>query len=291
LIARSGRVASFLVGAALLSACTGAPTPSATPALSTSSTIGPIGGTPTRVAQAVATPLSALTPAGTATAGPPAIRIVSPTPGQTVSGNRLDVRVETPSFLINFEKMSQAPEAGAGHWHVYVDNRLAGMVASDVVSLPNDTMPEIAAGPHEIRVQLHHHDHTAVGVPNDRVMVNFPETLRYQAQPGPPSVRFLEPRAGETVGPRLLLRVQVGGARLDSINVGRNPAPGAGHWLLYVDGRVAGLSACEVVSLPNDTFPTISDGPHTLRVELRTNDGAPFPNASSDEIRINYRSR
>jgi hypothetical protein len=269
-----GRLTALALLAVLLPACTSGATPASTPEARNPS-------------DAVA-PVSTISTSAPPTPGPAAIRILSPRTGDTASGNRLEVQVEVCGFQFNFERMNRAPEPGVGHWHFYVDGKLAGMVASDVGSLPKDTMAETAPGVHEIRVQLHNNDHAPVG-PSDRVMVTFPIAMRYQAAGGPPSVKFVGPRSNETVGPRVVVQVQTAGIKLDSINVGKPAFPGAGHWLLFVDGKVAALSASDVVSIPNDNFPKVPAGAHDLRVELRNNDGSPVAGAGGDEVRINYR--
>jgi hypothetical protein len=281
-----GRLFAVALLAAFLAACTSAATPTpngrdqsgaVAPAAETSP--GALTAAPVSSSTAAVPPLAS---------GPATIRILSPRAGEAASGNRLEVRIEISGFQFKFEQMYRAPEPGVGHWHFYVDGKLAGMVASDVGSLPNDTMPEIAPGLHEIRVQLHNNDHTPVG-PNDRVMVNFPSAMRYQAAGGPPSVKMVGPRNNDTVGPRVVIQVQTAGIKLDSINVGKPAVPGAGHWLLFVDGKVAALSASDVVSIPNDNFPKIAAGTHDLRVELRNNDGSPVAGASADEVKVTYK--
>src|SRR5579883_3530071 len=91
----------------------------------------------------------------------PTIKLVSPANGQSVSGP-LDVRVQITGLKLDGTKIGTPPQAGVGHWHVYVDDKYAGLSVSDVVTIPNDALPEIAAGQHEIKVQLHNNDHTPI---------------------------------------------------------------------------------------------------------------------------------
>jgi len=105
------------------------------------------------------------------------IGIVEPADGWTADADRIEVQVDVTDFALDGTKIGQpaADNAGVGHWHVYVDGEYAGLSVSDVISLPNDAMPSIAAGSHEIKVQLHNTDYTPL-VPeqSDALTVTFP---------------------------------------------------------------------------------------------------------------------
>ena len=105
------------------------------------------------------------------------ISLVEPDDGSTVDGDRFEVRVNVEGLTLDGTKIGlpAAQNPGVGHWHVYVDGKYAGLSVSDVISLPNDAMPSIAAGEHEIKVQLHNTDHTPLQPEvTDSVMVTFP---------------------------------------------------------------------------------------------------------------------
>jgi hypothetical protein len=105
------------------------------------------------------------------------ISVIEPDDGFTVSGDRFEVRVNVDGLTLDGTKIGlpAAQNAGIGHWHVYVDGKYAGLSVSDVISLPNDAMPSIAPGAHEIKVQLHNTDHTPLEPEvTDTVNVTFP---------------------------------------------------------------------------------------------------------------------
>jgi hypothetical protein len=119
-------------------------------------------------------------------------------------------------------------------------------------------MPQIAAGMHEIKVQLHHTDHTPITPEaTDSVMLDFPKALSYTPAAGAPSIDFVSPPDGANVGRRAVFRVKVGGITLDGTKIGQpaSQTQGVGHWHIYVDGKYAGLSVSDVISLPNDAMP------------------------------------
>lgn len=59
-----------------------------------------------------------------------------------------------------------------------------------------------------------------------------------------------------------------------------------GHWHLNVDGKYAGLSVSDVISLPNPAFPLLTAGTHVVRADLHNNDHTPVQGADNSEVTI-----
>src|SRR5262249_28971744 len=59
--------------------------------------------------------------------GKPAIKILSPKPGETVSGS-YDVRVEVQNFTLTCDEMGKPNIAGHGHWHLNLDTMKGPMM-------------------------------------------------------------------------------------------------------------------------------------------------------------------
>jgi hypothetical protein len=91
---------------------------------------------------------------------PPSIQIVSPPNGTSTVPGRITVRVEVRNFALNPGAIGAAVKGGEGHWHVYVDGRLAGMSAGDAIVVPNRTFTQLSAGWHVVKAQLVNNDHT-----------------------------------------------------------------------------------------------------------------------------------
>jgi len=221
------------------------------------------------------------------------IGIVEPADGWTADADRIEVQVDVTDFALDGTKIGQpaADNAGVGHWHVYVDGEYAGLSVSDVVSLPNDAMPVITAGSHEIKVQLHNTDHTPV-IPEavDTATIDVPQELAYANSDGDPSIEIVSPEDGATVDSRIEVRVAVTGVVLDGTKVG-SPAvdnAGIGHWHVYVDGEYAGLSVSDVISLPNDAMPSIAAGSHEIKVQLHNTDHTPLVPEQSDALTVTF---
>jgi hypothetical protein len=64
---------------------------------------------------------------GAAPAGKAAIQIVSPKPGETVSGS-FDVRVEVSNFDLTCDEMGKPDVPGHGHWHLNFDTMKGPMM-------------------------------------------------------------------------------------------------------------------------------------------------------------------
>jgi len=221
------------------------------------------------------------------------ISIAEPDDGFTVSGDRFEVRANVEGLTLDGTKIGlpAAQNPGVGHWHVYVDGKYAGLSVSDVISLPNDAMPAIAPGEHEIKVQLHNTDHTPVEPEvTDTINVNVPEELTYTQAAGDPSISIVEPADGATVGDRVEVQVQVDGFTLDGTKIGQPAArnAGVGHWHVYVDGKYAGLSVSDVISLPNDAMPTIAAGQHEIKVQLHNTDHTPLQPEVTDTVNVTF---
>jgi hypothetical protein len=228
-----------------------------------------------------------------ATPSEASIGITEPADGWTVDGDRIEVRVNVEGVELDGTKIGlpAADNPGVAHWHVYVDDQYAGLSVSDVISLPNDALPTIAAGSHEIRVQLHNTDHTPL-VPEatDAITVEIPPDLSIAAPAGEPSISIVSPDTGASVDSRLEVRVAVTGVVLDGTKIG-SPAsenPDAGHWHVYVDGEYAGLSVSDVVSLPNDAMASISPGAHEIKVQLHHTDHTPLTPEQSDAVTVTF---
>jgi hypothetical protein len=102
-----------------------------------------------------------------------------------------------------------------------------------------------------------------------------------------PSIQIVSPRNSATVsGIQMVVEVRVHNFLLNPAAIGKPAKPGEGHWNVYVDGKFAGLSADEVVSIPNDAYPVLSAGKHAIKVELRNNNHTPVVGAESSEITL-----
>jgi len=224
-----------------------------------------------------------IAPAGAQPA--PSIRIVAPRAGAAVSGSQMVVEVRVRNFYLTPMSIGKASRPGEGHWYVYVDGKFAGLSADEVVSLPNDTYPALAAGKHRIRVALRNNDHTAVMGAVNEITVTIPKksAMHYAPAAGQPGIKIMVPHDQTEVSPYLVVWVKVQGFKASAAGMGTATKDGEGHWKLSVDGRAAGLSSSMVADV------SLARGTHMLEAALLNNDGTPVSGASNDQVTVNVR--
>jgi hypothetical protein len=213
----------------------------------------------------------------------PAIQIVSPRNGSTVSGMQMVVEVRVQNFVLNPSAIGKAIKPGEGHWQVYVDGKLAGLSADDVVSIPNDAYPALAAGKHSIKVELRNNDHTpVVGAESSEITLTIPSksTMHYAPAAGKPGVKILVPHNNTAVSAYLIVWVKLRGLKEAPEAIGTAAKAGEGNWRLYVDGKLAGVSASSVADV------RLTRGKHILKATLHNNDSTPVTAASSDQVTV-----
>lgn len=77
-----------------------------------------------------------------------------------VDGRNVTITYETTNFQLSDQTMDKANVQGQGHLHLYVDGKQKAMIGkSGPLTLSN-----LAAGKHEIRLELQQNDHKAINV-------------------------------------------------------------------------------------------------------------------------------
>jgi len=222
-----------------------------------------------------------ISPAGAQTV--PAIQIVSPRNGSTVSGMQMVVEVRVQNFVLNPSAIGKAAKPGEGHWQVYVDGKPAGLSADEVVSIPNDAYPALAAGKHAIKVELRNNDHTpVVGAESSEITLTIPSksAMHYAPAAGKPGVKILVPHNNTAVSAYLIVWVKLRGLKEAPQAIGTAAKAGEGNWRLYVDGKLAGVSTSSVADVQ------LTRGKHILKATLHNNDSTPITPASSDQVTV-----
>jgi len=219
----------------------------------------------------------------------PELRIVGLQDGATVDAP-VTVRVEHSGIVFDGVKIGSAPEQGVGHWHVNVDGQYAGLSVSNVLEIPNDALPTITAGEHTITVDLHENNHAATDPPvSQSIKLNFAKDVSLiTPKTGSPTISLVDPGVGADGSAPIVVRIEHSGIIFDGVKIGSAPEQGVGHWHVNVDGQYAGLSVSNVIEIPNDAFPTIPAGQHTITVDLHENNHAATDPPVSQSIKLNF---
>ncbi len=276
---RSRALALFAASGLIAVACGGvaAPSPSPTQAAAAS---------PTATAAPTATP--APTPA------PPSITMFYPQGGAVPTNINAPfvVYVVVKNLKMDGTKIGTPPTEGVGHWQLSIDDKYAGLGVGEAITVPNDAFPELTVGEHTLKVDLRNNDHSpraGTAASSQKVIVLTP--LKFSAGGGAPLIRIantadLSRPRGSANDKRLDVSVTYSGLKFDGTKIGLAPTVGDGMWHVFVDDKYAGLSVSGIVTLPNDAFPELTPGEHTIKVDLHNNDHSPIAGAPASTIKV-----
>ncbi|MFO0747627.1 MAG: hypothetical protein U1F43_18455, partial [Myxococcota bacterium] len=187
----------------------------------------------------------------------PKVMVVAPADDATVSTGPFELRIATRSFNL-VDHAGQAPVAGEGHVHVFIDDAYENYHTVDRFPLT------IAApGPHTIRVELHENDHSAVaGTVPAFVNVNVDAV---------PRVRFVAPSEGTFTY----------GGDVDFMLSGWN-VPDDADVQVEVDGEIAYVGPMDLEGLVD--MPPLGEGMHTARATPLDESGDPMLGSVAEEV-------
>lgn len=217
----------------------------------------------------------------------PSVTILSPT--ATVNGvGDVTVTVQVSNFTIT-NKLGQTNVVGEGHVHYFLDVDVPTTAGKPAITAPGTyaattdtsyTWHNVGPGLHKFSVELVNNDHTPLD-PSVVATVN----ANVVAQSGQPGIVIASPSTGQTLPPGdVPVTVQVYNFALASTLGGPNVV-GQGHIDFYLDvsvptaaGKpaVAASSNFAALTATSYTWPKVSEGTHTLGVQLVNNDDTPL---------------
>lgn len=172
--------------------------------------------------------------------GTPAIEVLSPQPGETVTGGDIPVQVAVSDFSVNCAKAGRPNEDGVGHIHLMIDGmsmaQLANFYCGDRFTVPGDGL---APGKHTLTIDLATNDHLDMMETAQEVEFTYepanPVALPEARDLGTPGVELVSPTAGATVPPRFTIEVKPVNFEPSANLEGKPNVPGYGHWHVFVD--------------------------------------------------------
>lgn len=211
----------------------------------------------------------------------PAIQLIS---ADIINGD-LIAETKTTAFTLDPEAIGKANVEGRGHWHLYVDGKLAGLSAMDKLTVGKDKLAEFGGGIHEIKVELHNNDHSVVSETAwASTKMDFGPSLM-----GPgvsvPTIRLVSANIADG---NLVVEAMVTGFILDPEAIGMANVEGQGHWHLYIDGKLAGFSAMEKLTIEKDKLAEYGGGLHDIKIELHNNDHSPISETAWASTRLDF---
>jgi plastocyanin len=239
------------------------------------------------------------TPPTTTTAAP-TIKITSPSSGVIPVAGNVTVTVQVTNFKI-VDEQGQANVPGEGHIHYYLDVDAPTTPGKPAIPTSGDwahvastsyTFTNVTGGPHKISVELVNNDHTPLVPPVvDIVNVTVLQEI------GPPNLVIATPRDGNTL-PTGDITVTTQISNFNVVNKqGEANVSHEGHLHFYLDvdapttpNQPAIPPAGSVWAQVADTtytFTNITQGTHSISVELVNNDHTPLDPPVVRKITVN----
>ncbi len=130
--------------------------------------------------------------------GTPAIEVVSPQAGETVTSDDIDVQVAVSDFTVDCTKAGRTNEDGVGHIHLMIDGmsmaQLANFYCTDSFTVPGDGL---TPGKHTLIIDLATNDHLDMKETAQEVEFTYepanPVSLPEAQDLGTPGVELVSP--------------------------------------------------------------------------------------------------
>lgn len=226
----------------------------------------------------------------------PAIKVVSPAAGATITSTDIPVQVEVANFKLAAKAVGLPDKAGEGHIHVMIDGMNMG-VLFNFYTTSSFTLPGtgIAPGKHKLIFDLASNTHMDMEDTVQEIEIDYqPTSPKAAPEPianaGVPSVQVLAPADGATVGSTFAVKVQPTDFSVATDLEGKPNLKGYGHYHVFVDMDMAAMQSGAMMSMAgmvlmpgsNDFNLDLSGWPagkHTIMVEPVQNDHSPIDGA------------
>ena len=102
----------------------------------------------------------------------PILKVVTPSEGQTIYGNKVPILFSVENFQLVDYQINKLPQAGQGHIHLWLDD--TSPTPESAVKLASDefTFSDVTYGNHTLRAELVNNNHTSL-TPPQVVTANF----------------------------------------------------------------------------------------------------------------------
>lgn len=206
------------------------------------------------------------------------IAILSPKPGQTITGNAVHTDLAISHFKLDCGLAGTAPKMGVGHYHIHLDGALVNMFCGPKASV---SLANVKPGKHTLEFVAAENNHmedmhsaktvSFVYKPTD------PLTIEPRTFAGAPSIAIVSPKSGSTVSGGFNLVVSWKNVIPSCALYGKPDVAGYGHWHAFVDttmgapmgmGTMLGMSCAHSLHV---SLAGIKPGVHKFFAELEDN--------------------
>ncbi len=183
---------------------------------------------------------SAAIPVAVAQEAQPSLEILSPTGGEVVTGNEVEVTVEVSDFTVDCAQSGLPDEEGIGHIHVMIGGmtmaQLANFYCEGTFTVPLDGLEP---GPHTLVIDLATNIHLDLMETAQEIEIDYqpenPVDLPEPSDQGVPGLELVSPDDGATVPSVFTVEVEPVNFSVAEVFEGKQNVPGHGHWHVFVD--------------------------------------------------------
>jgi hypothetical protein len=215
--------------------------------------------------------------------GSPAIRIVSPASGRTLTTDDIAVTFDVADFTVDCTQSGRPEQAGVGHIHVMVDGLLVNLGCAERFTISGYGL---ASGTHTLVALLADNRHHNL-VKSNEITIDYrpehPQPLPRGIALGTPGAQLVSPPDGATVPVKFAVVVNaVNFVPVGDLSAKPNVA-GYGQWLVRIDGHDVsyGLGTTFDVDLT-----AWGPGRHTIAVLPVQNDHHGFAGVAPLEFQV-----
>lgn len=185
----------------------------------------------------------------------PSLVILSPTAGQAVTGDSIDVQISVSNFTIDCTQSGRPDVDGVGHIHAMLDGMtmasLTNFYCGETFSFSGEG---VAPGPHTLVVDLATNSHMDMADTVQQVEFDYqpatPVALPAANDLGEPGVTLVSPVDGATVAPKFEVQVDPVNFTPSANLEGKQNVPGYGHYHVFVDTPMGAMDSMGAMATP-----------------------------------------
>ncbi len=214
----------------------------------------------------------------------PAIEIVSPASGGTLTTDDVALRFRVENFEVNCAQSGRPEEAGVGHIHVMLDGLLVDLGCGDTFTISGYGL---ALGKHRLVALLAANQHHNL-VESNEVEIDYrpsaPRSLPGGTELGTPGAQLVSPNDGATVPAKFQVIVNsVNFVPVGALSAKPNVA-GYGQWLVRVDGKDVSYGTSNTIDIDLNAW---GPGNHKIGVLPVQNNHHGLAGVSPLKFRVN----
>jgi hypothetical protein len=213
----------------------------------------------------------------------PAIHILAPTDGDTISSDDIDLRFAVDNFTVDCAQSGRPVQTGVGHIHVMLDGLLIDLGCGESFKVSGYGL---APGKHSLVALLAENQHHNLVKSNAVTFDYRPQQSQPLPRPealGTPGAQLVSPPDGSTVPARFPVVVNAVNFIPDGALSAKPNVAGYGQWLVRVDGKDVSYGMANTFTVDLSAW---GPGRHTIGVLPVQNNHHGFPGVAPLEFQV-----